>query len=159
VTARIEMAMGGEIATATRADLESLLPALRQADIDEIRAASGLTPEAALKRSFALSTHVWVAREDRAAVIALWGVGPLSLSAGKGCPWLLASAHFDHCTRQIVKLSRPMLARMRAAYPYLENHVDARNRRAVRWLDWLGFSIEPPAPWGVERRLFHRFWM
>jgi hypothetical protein len=52
-----------------------------------------------------------------------------------------------------------MLARMRAAYPQLENHVDARNRRALRWLGWLGFTIEAPAPWGVEGRPFHRFWM
>ena len=153
------MTDGITIAVATHDDVEALAPNLRPADIDEIRAASGLAPGSALRRSFALSTHVWAAREEQAAMIALWGVGPLSLSAGIGCPWLLASAAIDRRARQIVSLSRPMLAVMRAAYPYLQNHVDARNRRAVRWLGWLGFVIEPPAPWGVEGRPFHRFWM
>lgn len=153
------MTDGVEITVATRDDVEALVPDLRPADVDEIRAASGLAPGTALRRSFALSTHVWAAREDQAAVIALWGVGPLSLSAGMGCPWLLASAAIDRRARQIVRLSRPLLAVMRTAYPHLENYVDARNRRAVRWLAWLGFVIEPPAPWGVEGRPFHRFWM
>lgn len=153
------MTDGIRIAVATRDDVESLAPDLRPADVDEIRAASGLAPGSALRRSFSLSTHVWAAREDQSAVIALWGVGPLSLCAGMGCPWLLASTAFDRRARKIVSLSRPMLAVIRMAYPHLENHVDARNRRAVRWLGWLGFVIEPPAPWGVEGRPFHRFWM
>lgn len=148
-----------EIRTASPADIEALAPNLRPDDVAEIRAASGLAPDVALRRSFALSTHVWAARHDADGVVALWGVGPLSLSAGRGCPWLLASPVFDRFGRQIVGLSRPLLARMQAAYPRLENHVDARNRRAVRWLGWLGFVVEPPAPWGVEGLPFHRFWM
>jgi hypothetical protein len=148
-----------EIGAARPADIEALAPNLRPPDVAEIRAASGLAPEAGLKRSFAFSTHVWAARHEGNGVVAVWGVGPLSLTAGKGCPWLLASPAFDRLGRQIVGLSRPLLGHMRAAYPQLENHVDARNRRAVRWLGWLGFVVEPPAPWGVEGRPFHRFWM
>lgn len=148
-----------EIGVAHRADIEALAPNLRPDDVAEIRAASGHTPEAGLRRSFAFSTHVWAARRGEADVVAVWGVGPLSLSAGRGCPWLLASSAFDRFGRQIVGLSRPLLGHMLAAYPHLENHVDARNRRAVRWLSWLGFVVEPAVPWGVEGRPFHRFWM
>jgi hypothetical protein len=148
-----------EIGTASRADVEALAPNLRPDDIAEIRAASGLAADVGLRRSFALSTHVWAARQDGEGIVAVWGVGPLSLTMGRGCPWLLASPAFDRFGRQIVGLSRPMLARMRAAYPHLENHVDARNRRAVRWLEWLGFVVEPPARWGAEGLPFHRIWM
>lgn len=148
-----------DIGAASPDDIEALASKIRPEDVAEIRAASGLAPDVGLKRSFALSTHVWAARHRREGVIAVWGVGPLSLAAGRGCPWLLASPALDRFGRQIVGLSHPLLARMRAAYPDLENHIDARNRRAVRWLEWLGFVVEPPAPWGAEGLPFHRFWM
>lgn len=148
-----------EIGVARPVDIEALASNLRPHDVAEIGAASGLTPEAGLRRSFAFSTHVWAARQDGGDVVAVWGVGPLSLTAGKGCPWLLASPAFDRLGWQIVGLSRPLLARMQAAYPRLENHVDARNRRAVRWLGWLGFVVEPPTRWGAQGLPFHRFWM
>lgn len=147
------------IAVATPEDVEALSGCLRLADLEEIRAASGLGPANALRRCCAFSTHVWVARDGTKEPIAVWGVGPLSLVAGRGCPWLLASSAFDEHGRQVVRLSRPLLAAMRKAYPRLENHVDARNVRSVRWLAWLGFTIDPPAPWGVEGRPFHRFWI
>jgi hypothetical protein len=147
------------IDTASEADAEILGPRLRAADIEEIRAASGLAPAEALRRSCALSTHVWAVRAGGGPAIAIWGVGPLSLVAGRGCPWLLASDAFEDLGRDVARQSRPLLAAMRDLYPRLENRVDARHARAVRWLSWLGFTIDPPAPWGVEGRPFHRFWI
>lgn len=147
------------IAVATPEDVDILSGDLRPADLEEIRAASGLGPAAALRRCWAFSTHLWAARDGPQKPVALWGVGPVSLVEGRGCPWLLASPAFDEHSRQVARLSRPLLAAMRSAYPRLENHVDARNVRSVRWLAWLGFTIDPPAPWGVEGRPFHRFWI
>ena len=151
------------IGPASRSDADSLGERLRVADIEEIRAASGLEPLEALRRSYDFSTHVWAVRnaggQPIAAPIALWGVGPLSLIEGRGCPWLLASDAFEQLGPDIARLSRPLVAGMRNLYPRLENRIDARHTRAVRWLSWLGFAIDPPAAWGVEGRPFHRFWM
>ncbi len=144
---------------ATAADVGCLGPRLRAADVEEIRAASGLAPDEALRRSFAFSTHVWVVRDLSERPIALWGVGPLSLVAGRGCPWLLAADAFEALGTDVARLSRPLLAGMRDHYPHLENRVDARHAKSVRWLSWLGFAIEPATPWGVEGRPFHRFWL
>lgn len=148
---------------ASRSDAENLGARLRATDVEEIRAASGLAPLEALRRSYDLSTHVWaVRRRDEgpiASPIALWGVGPLSLVEGRGCPWLLASDAFEQLGLDIARLSRPLVVGMRNLYPRLENRIDARHTKAVRWLSWLGFAIDPPAAWGVEGRPFHRFWM
>ncbi len=145
---------------ASRSDADSLGVRLRAADIEEVRAASGLAPVEALRRSYDLSTHVWAARaQPIAPPIALWGVGPLSLIDGKGCPWLLASDDFETHGLVIARLSRPLLDRMRTLYPRLENRVDARHTKAMRWLSWLGFAIDPATAWGVEGRPFHRFWL
>ena len=145
--------------SATAADAGCLGPRLRAADVEEIRAASGLSPTEALRRSYDFSTHVWAVRRRGGEPIAMWGVGPLSLLEGKGCPWLLAADAFEALGSDIARLSRPLLAGMRDHYPRLENRVDARHTRAVRWLSWLGFTIDPATPWGVERRPFHRFWI
>lgn len=147
------------IVAATRADAIALAPRLRAADVEEIRAASGRGALDALLRSFEFSTHVWAVRAADGRPVALWGVGPLSLVEGRGCPWLLAADAFEALGPAIARKSRPLLAAMRDLYPRLENHVDARHRKAVRWLSWLGFTIDPAAPWGVEGRPFHRFWM
>lgn len=152
---------------ASRADAMALAPHLRAADVEEIRAASGLAPAEALRRSYELSSHVWAVREldgpptapPIAPPIALWGVGPLSLVEGRGCPWLLATDAFEGLGPDIARLSRPLMAAMRELYPRLENRVDARHTRAVRWLAWLGFTIDPAQAWGVEGRPFHRFWI
>ncbi|MCF8533120.1 MAG: hypothetical protein K9G48_08965 [Reyranella sp.] len=150
---------GFVIDAATTADVTRLGPNLRASDVEEVRAASGLGAIEALGRSFGHSTHVWVVRDIDGQPLALWGVGPLSLVEGRGCPWLLAAEAFDALGRDIARLSRPLLAGMRALYPRLENHVDARHAKSVRWLKWLGFTIEPASPWGVENRPFHRFWI
>ena len=147
------------VGCASVADVTGLAPHLRAADVAEIRAASGLESVEGLVRSFDLSTHVWAVRDATGRPIALWGVGPLSLVEGRGCPWLLAADAFEALGPDIARLSRPLLAAMRDLYPRLENHVDARHRKAVRWLSWLGFTIEPAMPWGVEGRPFHRFWI
>lgn len=159
---------------ATPQDVACLGPRLRAADVEEIRAATGLDPIEALRRSYGFSTHAWAVRDIggrtiggrtiagqtvAGQTIAIWGVGPLSLVEGRGCPWLLAADAFEALGRDIARLSRPLLATMRDHYPRLENRVDARHAHAVRWLSWLGFTIEPAAPWGVENRPFHRFWI
>lgn len=152
------MTLPYRIGAAADRDAATFARRLRAADIEEIRVASGLSPAVAVDRSLALSTHAWAAYDDRGGPLALWGVGPLSLLEGRGCPWLLATDAFDALPRRLVaRLSLRLLRDVTAAYPRLENHVDARHARAVRWLKWLGFTLEPPAAWGVERRPFHRF--
>lgn len=146
------------ILPATMDHARDLAPRLRALDRAEVEAASGLPPEVALMRSYDLSTHAWAAHAG-GRTVALWGVGPLSLSEGKGCPWLLASAAFDAMGPVVARLSRPMLDLILVLYPRLENHVDARHARAVRWLAWLGFAIEPAAPFGHAGLPFHRFHM
>jgi len=38
------------------------------------------------------------------------------------------------------------------------NDVYASNRRSIRWLEHLGFHVDPPSPIGMSGALFSRFW-
>jgi hypothetical protein len=129
---------------------------MRPADLAEVLASGGHDPLTALTRSISLSTHSWAGLVDGQAA-ALFGVGPASLASGIGCPWFLGSTLLDAHPRPMLSMSRDWLDRIAQLYPHLENHVDARNRRAVRWLSWLGFSLHPAAPHGPHGLPFHRF--
>lgn len=131
---------------------------LRAADVDEIYASRGLAPEPALLSSLERSTQSWVALVDGVPA-CLWGVGPLSLVLGKGCPWLLGTCEVERHARTFLRLSRVFLREMQATYPELENVVDARHRVSLRWLGWLGFAIDPAQPMGFLKLPFHRFHM
>ena len=56
-----------------------------------------------------------------------------------------------------IKGSRSAIRTLFAQWGRLYNLVDARNTRAVRWLRFLGFTIEKPIPYGVENLPFHPF--
>jgi len=55
--------------------------------------------------------------------------------------------------------SRRQVGRMLGHYARLENRVDARNGPAIRYLRWLGFTLEPATPWGAAGLPFHKFSM
>ena len=57
------------------------------------------------------------------------------------------------------RMSRPFLRLMKDRHLRLTNHVDVRNALAIRWLRWLGFTLDPAAPAGPFGFMFHHFWM
>jgi len=127
---------------------------LRQRDVDEVRAASGLTPEAALSASLAVSTSAWVVLDG--TPVAVFGVAPIA--DGIGAPWLLATDAFRAQSRYLMRHSEEYLQRMLGEYPVLMNYVDVRNADSLRYLRRVGFVFTAYEPeFGVERRPFLQF--
>jgi hypothetical protein len=133
----------------TRDDCIQLAKNLRKADLEEISHGSGLEPQDALLYSFAVSEYcytVWL--DDQ--IVMIFGVGD-------GCPWMLASDLLLKVKREFVKECRRFVQAMLDRYGYLENYVWAGNKIHIYWLEWLGFKIEPPEPFGIDGEPFHRF--
>jgi hypothetical protein len=115
---------------------------LREGDAMEV-AALGLTPVQALQQS--LERSLWAeAYLIDGEVAAIVGLCRANLLAGPGVPWLLTGPACERHAKTFLKESRRQLARMRATCLPLINFVHADYRRAVRWLGWLGFTLEPP---------------
>lgn len=150
--------MMARIVTAQAEHIEPVAAAMRQADRDEIWAAAHLTPRDALSDGLRASSYAWAGMVDD-EIVCLFGVSPLSIAGGEGCPWMLGTDAVVRHQRRFLRYSRPCLDAMRRVYPTLVNYVDERNEAAKRWLAWLGFQFDEPAPYGVERRLFRRFEM
>jgi hypothetical protein len=128
----------------------------RDADRAEFLAASGRTPEEVVRDGLADSVMAFTgwAGEDP---VCVFGVATWSLVAGVGIPWMVGTDQLPRHSRALLRTSRPAVELMHARFPELVNYVDARNVAAIRWLRWLGFKVEPAAPYGVAGLPFHRF--
>lgn len=146
-----------EIRPATVADAEHLAPRLHLDDRTEVMAL-GRDPREALITSVGMSGEAWAGLAD-GELVCLFGVVPLTLVGVTGVPWLLGSPLVQTHGRTFLRLNRQYIDRWRQEYPVLRNMVHARHRRAVRWLQWLGFSLgdaRPAPPFGEP---FHHFIM
>jgi hypothetical protein len=141
-------------------DAEAVAAGMRPADLAEVLAAGFADGRDAIDYSLARSPLVALAMAEEGRPIALCGVAQNTLLALTGQPWVLGTVNLDRpcAQRAFLYFSSRVAGLMRARYARLENWVDARYPAAVRWIEWMGFNLDPPAPYGVRGELFHRFW-
>jgi hypothetical protein len=132
---------------------------LRVEDFDEVFALHGESPHYALLESWKMSTRRWVILNKMGGAVAVLGVRPVDMFGDEGIPWLLGTDGLDRMKKFFVKISKPIIEEMKQGFKVLANHVDARYIKTVSWLEWCGFEIEEPEPYGVMGLPFHRFSM
>jgi hypothetical protein len=130
---------------------------MREADRLEVGASSGWTAEEALTASLAASVGAWALVAEDGEVLALFGVQPLHLLSPErvGVVWALTGTGVGRYPVSFYRVSLAVADALSDAWPTLQNYVDARYRRAVRWLLALGFTVLPAVPFGREGRPFH----
>jgi hypothetical protein len=143
-----------EVVDAKPEHIEPIAERIRQADIDELWAAAAMLPRDALRFSLAGTTisGTWLVDEEPAAI-----GGIADYQGGSGVVWLITTDLVEKHTRGFLEESRRAFARVKPHYDCLFNYVDQRNRRAIRWLQWLGFKMSDPVIYGVFRRPFLPF--
>lgn len=138
-------------------DVEHLVANLRQADRDEIEAGTGGSVEDALIESIKLSS-VSLVLEVGGEMGCIFGAAPLTGLLGSiGSPWMLSTGAMDRNPRVLIEWGPLYRDAMLGLYPHLMNYVDARNRRSIRWLKWLGFQFHDARPHGPAGMPFHLF--
>lgn len=128
--------MNGLQIVPSRPEHAAIVPYLRQADLDEIHAMTETDPAAAVSWSIASSERGYTALLD-GKPCAVFGVHD-------GVIWLVGT---DEITRHPVtfyRYSRRIFQKLKQGYSRLYNFVHAGNTFSLRWLRWLGFSVEPP---------------
>lgn len=148
------------IVPATLDHARDMAPRMVPADAREAYAVGHFTPHEALRWSFMASAApiTWLCAGEPAAMFGICQVTALTMDA-PGAIWLmgtdLVKRHpvffFKGCQR-FVELSLEH-------YHRLENYVDARHHRAIKLMTKLGFTVEPPTPFGMDQLPFHRFWI
>lgn len=140
-------------------DLIYLAQHLRTTDLAELAATHGAELDVlrCLRTAVSASEQAWVAVTVWGEPVAVFGIAPVSLLGGIGCPWMLGTDAVDGYAREVVTLSRRHVAQWSRRYPLLFNYVDARNLRSIQWLRRTGFVIGQAEPYGLHGEPFHRF--
>ena len=148
-----------EIAAPIAFDLEWIAHNLRDADRREVWAASHSLPDQAVGRSVEVSRDT--ARVGRAdgEPVCLFGVAAETVLSRVGSPWLLGTDAVQMHARAFLRLNRAYMKELRRDYDFLANYVDLRNTQAIRWLEWLGFTMLDPEPYGIDQMPFHPFFL
>lgn len=146
-----------KITPTTYEDCLDLAAIMRQSDIDEIYATNHSTPEQGLLLGFYNSIVIYTVKIN-GELIMIYGISKLPFVHGV-CPWMLASENIEKYGVTFYRHTRKHILAMIKQYGYLENYVDSRNVKSIKWLSWLGFTIHDAEPYGIEQRLFHRFSM
>ena len=137
-------------------DIDALVADMRPLDRQEVEASSGAGWRRELEHGLATSVLPFAAEDDD-GLAALFGVKPLGLLSDAGQPWMLGTTRMAAHGRSLGLISRRYIAEASRSFALLTNYVDARNAPSIRFLRWLGFTIEPARPFGAGRLPFHRF--
>jgi hypothetical protein len=142
------------IIPATNAHVYTLAATLRRDDAAELEAA-GFHVKHGVRRTFRAALMRWsILVDDQLA--GMFGMGGDALG-DVGTPWLLTAPPIERIPVSFVREGRNAVRQMLRAKPILVNYVDARYTRACRFVEVLGFALEPPAPFGPKGALFRRF--
>lgn len=133
---------------------------LRPSDVKELEAMAALQGDS---RSLSEMCEESAAQSDLAIALftpdkddplAVLGIVTLDVERRLGSPWLLATDDFDEVyNRTFHTQSQVWVDALCAPFEHVANFVLASNRRSVRWLRSLGFTVDPPKPDG-----FSVFW-
>lgn len=139
----------------TEADCHEMAPLMRKEDADEVWASDKHTPLEALLYAFKGSDECYTARAD-GEIICMFGIHKLTALGGYATPWLLGANGIKKHYRHFLRYGRYVVADWKERYPVLVNYSDSRYKTALRWLEWLGFTIHPAQPHGPFGVPFHR---
>lgn len=88
----------------------------------------------------------------------MFGVAPMD-DQGFGCPWMLASDLLNEVTVEFLRRNKEVLSGMSAGYDFLFNYAWSKNTTHLRWLKWLGFTIDSsPIIFGKNGEIFYGFY-
>jgi hypothetical protein len=136
-------------------DIEPVAQKMRARDVEEVWAAAGAKPAAALEDCIVNARFAWTA-SDSNGPYAIFGVSHVGLDVGS--PWLLATDSLYKHQKFFMRATTIYVRHMLESFPILMNYVDARHSDSIRWLRWAGFTFDKYVDaFGYERRPFIRF--
>jgi hypothetical protein len=139
----------------TAARVQDIARMLRQQDQREVFFSHGMTGEDAVLSSWRCADFCRCIDGDDGSAVGICGV------TGGRTIWLLGTdgllATASH-RRQFLRGARRWVDDLMTDHPLLENWALWSNRDTLRWLQWLGFTIDTPQPMGRSAQLFAHFW-
>ena len=112
---------------------------LRQSDLIELEA--GGQSRSAVVFSFAQSNYCRAMLAPDGNPFVIWGVGGVPERKDLGCVWMLATEAFEKHAFSFLRICMAEVEEMGRLYSVLANYVYGQNKKSMRWLRGLGFSV------------------
>jgi hypothetical protein len=142
---------------AHKMDVHAIAPFMRQQDVEEVRVSHGVTPHEALSIGLECSDTCRVGVSNGVPVV-MYGVSPHTLLGENGTIWLLGTDEAALNWKPFMRVYREEISIITQGFKHVENWVDRRNTVSLRWLRWMGFSVEDtPQPYGIYQMPFYHF--
>lgn len=142
---------------ARKEDVVALAPRLREDDLAEIKAATGMEGEAALAASLDNSKQAWSALAGN-RVIAMFGVGRIENRPDAGLAWMLSAGEALTHPRAFLRDGPVWLRELMNGHKVIGNFISTENELYIRWLKRLGFClVRRHAKFGVAKKPFWEF--
>lgn len=151
-----QLAQGIIVRDSRPEDIDCLAENLRPADKAEVWKSNHKSPREALSEGMKNSS-ICLTVERYKKPIAMFGIVPVAILGRTATIWLLGSPEIKAMQVVFVKNSKMFINIMLKQYPRLINHVDIKNKQAIKWLKLCGAEIAEAAPYGVEQQLFKHF--
>ncbi|MFW6341410.1 MAG: hypothetical protein ACOC00_00130 [Halothiobacillaceae bacterium] len=129
---------------------------LREPDRVELMLSTGREPMDCMADSFAVSRRT-MAASVHGRPIAVFGIAN-ALDQPYGIPWGVSTDEADRYPMSILRLGRMWIDIVAPFYPALLNVVHRDNRRSLRYVRALGFTIGDAEPFGPSGAMFHQIW-
>jgi len=91
--------------------------------------------------------------------VAVFGLVIPDVLTGHGHPWMLGTVDIDKNKKLLLVNSRRVVRKMLEICPHLSNQVYTKNHQSIRWLRWLGFTIDNEHPHPETGERFYDFHM
>lgn len=145
--------MAAKVIKATLDHIKQISPFIREADKKEVFASSGLEIEKALEQSISVDGYHYAGFIDE-KLICIFGIGRIG---NIGVPYLIGTDEIEKHKRVVAIHSKGFIDKYKREFDYMVNFVDARNKLAIKWLEWLGFTIHEAQNFGFLNLPFHKF--
>jgi len=146
-----------EIRDSHEYDPALLAPNLRKADIEEIEAASHLTPFEVLYTGYYLGRPCRTFIGDSGRVVGMYGITPIP-NTSEGVIWCLTTPELFTIKKYFMRNCRDEIISMCEGYTRVYNYVYEKNARHIRWIKAMGFNMdESPTPFGRYNKPFYYF--
>ena len=145
------------ITEATLEDALLMAHKVRDADVEEIWAANMTRPLEALVGCVRHSEHARVGRAN-GEIVCMFGTMRSNLMGSRGIIWMLGTDLLQKYAVRFLRENKNEIVQISSEFSIVENYCYARNKTTLRWLKWLGFTIEEAQPYGVYNQLFHHFY-
>ncbi|MEM6898461.1 MAG: hypothetical protein AAF583_01640 [Pseudomonadota bacterium] len=137
------------------ADIDEILPSLRDADREEVGLMSRWSVRDALIVSVTRAPAYTVRIDGNIA--AIFGAPPASVVTDSATPWIVSTDVMTAHPLVAARHNWRIVETWKKHHRHLFNYVHAGNALAIKWLKWLGFTLHDEAPYGPYNAPFRQF--